>query len=221
MVPSVVPDQGPPVPQDTPDNPPDPEMILASSSPRRRDLLTQAGLAFEVVPPALPEPGQAVAHRPPRQQAEALAYFKAADVAKARPGRLVLGADTLVAVGGEVLGKPIDAQHARQMLRRLSGQAQEVITGVAMVDNQGRRLIASDVTHLVMRDITDDEIEAYIASGEWVGKAGAYAIQETGDRFITQVQGSLSNVVGLPVELVKDMLARFAPSRPQGPEVVR
>jgi len=181
-------------------------LILASGSPRRRDLLAEAGLEFEVVVPAIPEPEDGHAQLPAARQAEALAYFKARAVAEGHPDATVLAADTVVATDAGLLGKPADADEARRMLRLLSGTRHQVITGVAVLSPQGERLIASDCTHVTMREMTHDEIENYVASGEWQGKAGAYAIQETADRFVQTVVGSFDNVIGLPVELVLRML---------------
>ncbi len=193
-------------------------LILASSSPRRRDLLTEAGVCFEVVPPSVDEPTWLSPRARAAQQAEALAYFKARSVADATPRRRILGADTVVSLAGEVLGKPADADDARRMLRKLSGTRHEVITGVAIVDEAGQRWIRSDVTYITMATMTDEDVEQYVASGEWEGKAGAYAIQETADRYVRQVEGSFTNVVGLPVELVSSMLDRLAARPPDGPD---
>jgi len=185
------------------------QLVLASSSPRRRTLMGQAGYQFDVIEPPLEEPCEAVEHVAPSQQAEALAYFKARAVADACPGRCVLGADTIVATGDHVLGKPADEAEAREMLKGVSGTRHAVITGVALLSDQSHRLISSDVTYVTMRPMTDGEIDAYIASGEWVGKAGAYAIQETADRFVDSIEGSFTNVVGLPMELVGRMVTEF------------
>ena len=191
-------------------------VVLASSSPRRQMLLREGGVRFDVAAPPLPEPVASVEHLPPRQQAEALSYFKASAVVRSRSadaseiGRPVLAADTLVALGDEVFGKPTDPDDARRMLRALSSQPHQVITGVCIIVGS-RRLIASDVTTVSMRTMTEQEIDDYIASGEWEGKAGAYAIQETADRFVVGLDGSFSNVVGLPVELVQDMLDEVDP----------
>ncbi|MCK4276023.1 MAG: septum formation protein Maf [Phycisphaerae bacterium] len=182
-----------------------PPLILASASPRRRKLLAEAGLVFEVVSPPVDEPDH-VGLLPPAQRAEALAYFKARSVSQYYPGSLILGADTIVAVSGVVLGKPADQLEARRMLQTLSGTRHVVITGVALLGPDKRRLIASETTYVTMRPMSNGEIESYIASGEWEGKAGAYAIQETADRFVVSVEGSFSNVVGLPVKLVKRMV---------------
>jgi len=185
------------------------KLVLASSSPRRRTLMGQAGYLFDVVEPPLEEPGRTVEHMAPSQQAEALAYFKARAVADACPGRCVLGADTIVATEDRVLGKPADADEARRMLKGVSGTRHAVITGVAVLTDDAHRLIASDVTYVTMREMTDGEIDDYIASGEWIGKSGAYAIQETADRFVDSIEGSFSNIVGLPMELVGRMIHEF------------
>lgn len=184
-------------------------LILASSSPRRRRLLREAGVRFETADPPIPEPDDGSRELSPARRAEALAYFKARAVAERYPDALVLAGDTLVVVKGRVLGKPADRDQARNMLRTLSGTRHEVITGVALVGPGGRRLIASEITRVTMRKMTDREIETYVRSGEWVGKAGAYAIQETADRYIESVDGSFSNVVGLPTELVLLMLRQL------------
>jgi septum formation protein len=186
-----------------------PEFVLASSSPRRRQLLQEAGYRFTVVEPSVAEPDEAFTGLSPAQQAESLAYFKARAVSDLYPGRCVLGADTIVAVGAKVLGKPGDADDARTMLQNLSSTHHAVITGVALLTPDCRRIIASDVTYVTMRAITPEEIQQYIDSGEWIGKAGAYAIQETADRFVAKVEGSFSNIVGLPMELLARMLERI------------
>jgi len=184
-------------------------LILASSSPRRRDLLAQIGLEFETAAPTIPEPQDGFEKLPPRQQAEALAYFKAKALRDVGPDAIVLGADTIVAEGGRVLGKPADATEARRMLQTLSGTRHEVITGVTLLGPPDKRLIASAVTHVTMRRMTPREIQSYVDSREWVGKAGAYAIQETADRYVEKVEGSFTNVVGLPIELVRRMLEQM------------
>ncbi len=194
-------------------------LVLASSSPRRRQLLTEAGYAFDAVAPAVEEPSELAADLGPAKTAEALAYFKARSVADRRPEAHVLGADTVVSAGGELLGKPADETDAERMLRRLSGTRHQVITGVALLSPGGGRAIHSEVTHVTMRGMTDEELAGYLASGEWAGKAGAYAIQETADRFVTRLEGSFSNVVGLPMELVGrllggDAVGRFVPEPP-------
>ncbi len=181
-------------------------LILASSSPRRRELLQSAGYEFEVIDPPLPEPADERRVMLPGQLAEALAYFKARSVAEQYPNRCVLSADTVVSLGGKAIGKPADAEEAHRMLSSLSGTRHSVITGVALLGPCCQRLIAADVTYVTMRPISADEIAEYIDSGEWEDKAGAYAIQETADRFVDSLDGSFSNVVGLPMELIERMV---------------
>ena len=190
-------------------------MVLASSSPRRRDLLADAGLDFEVQDPAVEEPAHLSAGLSPAAYAESLAYFKARSVAESRPGDRVLGADTVVALDGRILGKPDDADDARRMLRDLSRNRHAVVTGLALIGPGEKRTLAADTTWVTMRPMTDEEIGDYIASGEWQGKAGAYAIQESADRFVTGLDGSFSNVVGLPMELLRQLLAEPDPTEPQ------
>jgi septum formation protein len=189
-------------------------LILASSSPRRRELLAAAGVRFEVIPSPLEEPR----HRPavilPREWAESLAYFKARAVAELHPDRWVLAADTIVACDGELLGKPAEANDARRMLERQAGRASDVITGVCIARIAGdvHRILAAAVTRVWMRD-DRREREAYLISGEWAGKAGAYGIQDVGDRLVERIEGDFDNVVGLPVELARRMLALAACDR--------
>jgi len=161
------------------------DLILASASPRRRDLMHRLGRPFDVIAPHVED--EAPAEGEPAQVACRLAEEKALDVARRVAQGTIIAADTLVAAGGCIVGKPSDADHARRILRTLSGTRHRVITGT-------------------MRRMSNAEIEAYVASGEPIGKAGAYAIQEHGDRYVTRVEGSFSNVVGLPLELLKEML---------------
>jgi septum formation protein len=187
---------------------PETQLILASSSPRRRELLRQAGYRFQVLPPPIDD--RAVSHvESPGAYVESLAYMKAVSAISAHrlTAGLVLGADTIVVLGGHVIGKPADEADARRILSELSGSVHQVLTGVALIDvAASRRTMAHDVTRLRMRHMTPAEIDAYVASGESMGKAGAYALQETGDRYVEQLDGSLTNVVGLPMELVEHML---------------
>ena len=181
------------------------ELILASTSPRRRDLLGQTGRPFRVAAPTAdetPPPGLT-----PEAAAEALAVRKARSVAAQLHEGLVLGADTLVALDDEIIGKPRDRAHAVAILGKLTRRPHRVITGVCMIDaSTGAERTASETTVVTMRPMTPEEIDAYVDSGEALGKAGAYAIQETGDRFVEKVEGSFSNVVGLPLELVERLL---------------
>jgi septum formation protein len=182
-------------------------LILASASPRRRKLLAGLDLRFDVHPCPLPEPECRPAGTAPESWAEALAYLKARAVADRHPGRWVLGADTIVVCAGELLGKPRDLCDARRMLVLQAGRATEVISGVCVI-RQGElveRVIGHRMTLVWMRDARTVR-EDYLASGDWRGKAGAYGIQDVGDRLVERVEGSSSNVVGLPLGLVSDML---------------
>jgi len=186
-------------------------LVLASASPRRQELLRNAGIAFEVQPADIPEdplPGESA-----KQCAERLAREKALAVASQRPHDCVLGADTVVVVDdqyggqdggqydGQLLGKPSDAADAARMLRLLSGRVHRVITGVCLVV-KGQPSVASETTLVTVSEITDEEVAAYVASGEPMDKAGAYAIQGLASRWIPRIEGDYCNVVGLPVALV-------------------
>ncbi len=178
-------------------------LVLASASPRRQELLRNAGIPFEVQPAHIPEdplPGEQA-----KDCAERLASEKALAVAKQRPRDIVLGADTVVVVDGQILGKPMDAADAARMLRLLSGREHQVITGVCMVAN-GQSSVASETTTVTMSALTEKEIANYVATGEPMDKAGAYAIQGIASRWIPRIDGDYSNVVGLPVPLVWRML---------------
>lgn len=184
-------------------------LVLASGSPRRRELLAQAGYPFSVVTPELDEPAYLPASKNPVQFAQALAYFKAACVSRKYNDALVLGADTVAEVNGKILGKPKNADHAREMLAELSSKPHRVITGIALINRaQGKRIISSDTTWIEMTPLSPDQIEDYIATGEWEGKAGAYGIQGKADRYVKSITGSWSNVVGLPMELLDRFLRK-------------
>ena len=171
--------------------------------------MRQAGLTCRVVHPPIHEPDDIDEDLTPAGQAEALAYFKASAVRRLHAEGAILGADTVVALGREILGKADGPEQAAAMLAKLSGTRHEVITAVALLGADHWRMIASETTRVTMRTITPGEIDGYVESDEWRGKAGAYAIQETGDRFVVKVDGSFSNVVGLPMELLARMLAAF------------
>jgi septum formation protein len=185
-------------------------LVLASGSPRRRALLGALGLEFEVRPADVdeaPQPGEA-AEELVRRLAVAKAEAGLA-VASERPV-VVLAADTLVSVDGAVLGKPVDEADAARMLRLLSDSRHQVLTGVAVASSHGTAAtlaVEAEVTHVHMAPWTDEQIAAYVASGEPMDKAGSYAIQEVGDRFVTRIEGSFDNVVGLPMYLTRRMLA--------------
>jgi septum formation protein len=178
-------------------------LVLASASPRRQELLRNAGITFEVVPANIPEdslPGEGA-----KDCAERLAREKALAVARQRPHGLVLGADTVVVIDGQILGKPSDPADAARMLRLLSGRNHHVITGVCLVVD-GQSFVASETTLVTVNKITDQEIADYVATGEPMDKAGAYAIQGIASRWIPRIEGDYCNVVGLPVATVFRML---------------
>lgn len=189
------------------------ELVLASASPRRHRLLREAGFDFRVVPPDVPEalhPGEA-----PETCAQRLAADKALAVAARVDGSsCVLAADTLVVVDGEVLGKPRDADEAQRMLRLLAGRTHRVLTGVAVVvaalDRRERCVVESRVR---MRPVSAEEARAYAATGEPLDKAGGYAVQGSGGRFVSSIEGSRSNVIGLPLESVLPLLEALGVER--------
>ena len=193
-------------------------LVLASASPRRQELLRAAGIAITVQPTNIPE--VALDGEAPKVFAERLAREKAWAIFKQRPNDFVLGADTVVVVGEEILGKPTNAADAARMLRLLSGRAHQVTTGVCLMgprqaassegnaEAKGEVLgdTRSETTLVTMNEFTDDEIQAYVATGEPMDKAGAYAIQGMASRWIPRIEGDYSNVVGLPIALVYRML---------------
>jgi len=180
-------------------------LVLASASPRRRELLAQAGFQFEVRPAHIPEdphPGEdpiAYVTRLARQKAEAVyAQF-------ANPEAVVLGADTTVTLDNHILGKPENQEDAARMLRLLSGRTHRVITGVAII-SATRTQVAAEVTAVQFLTLSEQEIASYIATGEPNDKAGAYAIQGFAARWIPRIEGCYFNVVGLPISLVSSLL---------------
>jgi septum formation protein len=192
-----------------------PTLVLASASPRRQELLRNAGIPFVVQATDIPEmPRQGES---PKDCAERLAREKALAVFRQRPDDFVLGADTVVVVDGQILGKPGDAADAARMLRLLSGRAHQVITGVCLVGaslgtaNRALRTgfedVRSETTSVTMIALTENDIRSYIATGEPMDKAGAYAIQGVASRWIPRIEGDYFNVVGLPVSLVWRMLS--------------
>lgn len=178
-------------------------LVLASASPRRRDLLGRVGIAFTARPVDIDEslgPGESA-----ERAAERLALAKAIAAGRPAEDTALLTADTLVALGGEVLGKPADHSQASQMLRLLSGQEHRVVTGFVLRLQSGIHPGLAE-TRVRFRRLSDAEIDAYLASGEPMGKAGAYAIQGQGAALVEAVSGSYTNVVGLPLAAVVKML---------------
>ena len=193
-------------------------LVLASASPRRQELLRNARVSFIVQPADVDE--APLAGESARECAERLARDKALKVWQTRPADSVLGADTIVVVDGAILGKPLDAADAARMLQALSGRVHEVITGVCLVRarNQGTGgqledpevRSASESTLVTVNALSEREIQEYVATGEPMDKAGAYAIQGMASRWIPRIEGDYSNVVGLPVALVYRLLRETA-----------
>jgi len=190
-------------------SPADPDLLLASASPRRAEILERMGVRFQTVPQAVDEQAQ------PDETPEVFVFRLALD--KARAGRAglagdgqtpVLGADTAVVVDDTLLGKPADRQDAMDMLEQLSGRTHRVLTAIAMVDDQ-RELTRLSMSMVTLRSLTASEREAYWRSGEAVDKAGGYAIQGRGGVFVEQLEGSYSGVMGLPMVETHDLLSEF------------
>lgn len=180
-------------------------IILASASPRRLELLASAGVEFDVCASDIPEepiPGEA-----PADFATRLARDKAVATAARTEGRWFVGADTIVVCAGEIMGKPVDEADAVRMLRKLSGVSHEVITGYAVYDRERDGLLCKAVvTKVVFKPLRDEEISAYVATGCPMDKAGAYAIQGGAAYMVERIDGSYTNVVGLPLcEVVEDL----------------
>jgi len=182
------------------------QFVLASASARRKKLLKDASYRFvvevsdfdEASVPVCPDAGR---------YAEKLALGKAMSVANKHPSDIVLGADTICECGGEIIGKPRDRRDAERITRKLFSQPHRTITGIAIVRLEDPlEIVMHDVTVVYPKQMTEEQIAAHLAGGTWEGKAGAYAIQETGDEFVEWLDGSLSNVVGLPMELLEKTL---------------
>ena len=191
-------------------------LLLASRSPRRAELLRAAGFDFDVQPANADEtvhPGE-----PPEAYVRRVAEAKARAVLPSAAGRIVLAADTTVVVRGAILGKPADPEDAARMLRMLSGTSHDVLTGVTTARPGEEPITRVETTRVEFSRLTEDEIAWYVASGEPMDKAGAYAVQGLASRFVTRVEGSWSNVVGLPVALVYEMLLSLvrSPGSDQG-----
>jgi septum formation protein len=186
-----------------------PKLILASRSLRRRELLAAAGYPFEVCPPSEAAECGVCSGETPEKLVARLAYQKAADVARRLDQGLVLACDTVAECQGQILGKPADQAHARAMLKILSGREHRVLSGLCLWQvHGGRPAVRVAVTTLRMDEITPEQLDAYLASGQWESKAGAFGYQDGLD-WIHVVEGSESNVVGLPMELLAEMLDAY------------
>ena len=182
-------------------------LVLASTSPRRKELLALLQLSFEVVEPDFHE--RIHADVPPEAQAWTFALGKARSCARQDADSLVLGSDTLIAVGETILGKPADRAQAGSMLRRLRGRDHRIYTAVALCC-AARRIqdVAVETVQVWMRPFSDADLEAYLASGEWQGKAGAYSIQGRGGSLIERIEGDFTTAVGLPLRLTASLLQK-------------
>lgn len=183
-----------------------PAVVLASSSPQRRDLLNLLGVAFETVPAGVEEEEAG----PPLDVAQENAYRKAAHVARARPDGLVLGVDTVVALGTRIYGKPRDEFHARASLEALSGRTHLVISGVCVIRPGDPPRVAAAQTSVTFRTLDPPLLDWYLAAGEWRERAGGYALQGRGGALVTRIDGDFTNVVGLPLPTLIDLVPEFA-----------
>jgi len=185
---------------------PRPRLILASASPRRQSLLREAGYSFTISPADIDE-AAICSDLIPANAAAAIAQAKATALAARFPDDVVLAADTIVALVDHIIGKAADADHARRILATLSGSKHRVITGVSVIHLASRVNLSETVTSTVeMKSLNVDEIETYIATGQWRGKAGAYGIQDP-DPFVRRITGCMTNIVGLPLTTTRRMLA--------------
>ncbi len=185
-------------------------IILASASPRRKQLLAEAGYKFTSITPNIDESAFPAKQHRACEYAKKLALAKAKSVAQNYQDCLVIGADTVVDFNGEIIGKPADAKEAEQITKKLFSRPHKVITGLAVVRlSDGIEIVESDATTVYPRKMTAEQIAEHVRGESWRNKAGAYAIQETGDEFVERIEGSLTNVMGLPMELLQRLLKRF------------
>jgi septum formation protein len=188
-------------------------LVLASTSPRRKELLALLQVPFEVVDPKFDE--RIHAEIPPESQAWTFALGKAQSCARRHAGSLILGSDTLIALGETILGKPADRAQAGAMLRRLRGRDHRIYTAVALYDPaRNFQDVAVDIVQVWMKPFSDADLEAYLEGGEWQGKAGAYSIQGKGGDFIERIEGDFTAAVGLPLRLTVSLLKKQGLSVP-------
>lgn len=186
------------------------QFILASASPRRKHLLEKAGYRFDIVPSSIDESTFALEGISSLEHTRRLGLAKALAVAQKYPAELILAADTVVDFEGRTVGKPRDADDAERITRMLFSGPHEVITAVAVVKiEDGIEIVETATTTVIPRKLTARQIAEHIKNGDWRGKAGTYGIQETGDQFIERIEGSFTNVIGLPMELVQSLLDKF------------
>jgi septum formation protein len=183
-------------------------LVLASNSPRRIALLRTLGYHFDIVPHSIEEcfPGNVL----PSELVQNLALLKANDVARRVDDAIIISADTIVVHNKNILGKPRDTRDAKRILSLLSNSEHDIISGICIIDMPSeKKLLRIGRTHIKMKYISEEEIEIYVRSGEPMDKAGAYAVQGEGKKFIENIDGSYSNAVGLPLEIVQEMLNNF------------
>ena len=186
------------------------QFILASASPRRKLLLEKAGYVFDVITSAVDESAFDTEGISSVEHTKQLALAKAKDVAQKHPNTLILGADTIVDFDGQIIGKPDDAAHAEQITRMLFSAPHKVITGIALVRiKDAVEIVKAETTIVYPKKLTEEQITEHIRKEDWRGKAGAYGIQETGDEFVERIEGSFTNVIGLPMEQIQKLLAVF------------
>lgn len=186
------------------------KIILASASPRRKQLLAAAGYRFTVVPSDIDESVFAAGGIKPAEYAMQLALAKAKNVAGRFPESLIIGADTIVDFQGQIIGKAADAVEAEKIVGKLFSSPHKVITGIAIISpSEGVEIVESETTVVYPRKMAQEQIAEHIRGGSWMDKAGAYAIQENGDEFVEKIEGSLTNVMGFPMELFEKMISRL------------
>ena len=185
-------------------------LVLASASPRRQELLAEAGYKFEVVVSQIDESVFPTENIAPVEYAKQLAFAKANDVAEKYPDSVVIGADTVVDFQGQIIGKARDAKHAEEITRMLFSSPHKVITGLALVcKSRNIKIVEAETTVVYPRKLTDAQIAGHIESGVWRNKSGACDIDDVKDKFIKSVKGSISNIKGLPLELLNGLLNYF------------
>lgn len=185
-------------------------IILASASPRRRQLMARAAYRFDVVAPEIDESAYPVEKYTPDEYAKQLALAKARAVADKYRDRIVIGADTIVDFEGQIIGKAGNEEHAEKIVKKLFGKPHKVITGLAIIRlGDDIEIVDSDTTIVYPRKMNDEQMAKHIRGGNWCDKAGAYAIQETGDEFVEKIEGSLTNVMGMPMELLERLLRQI------------
>jgi len=184
------------------------EVILASASPRRKELLEKLGLKFRVEPGSYKE--DIPAGSEPHELARKISLGKAAAVAAKHPNAVVIAADTFIVLGSRIMGKPHTEEEARKMLKAISGRPHSVITGFSLIDTDKNKALSKTVeTRVYIRELTPDEIDAYVKTKEPLDKAGAYAIQGLGAIFVERIEGDYSNVIGLPLSALAGALKKF------------